>query len=1024
MATGVLHWVALALAMVTGTQLDLRMLVAAAGFGLAFGAAGFAKSTPRWAIQLLLGMHLVEVVLCIVLIGWSPAAILFFLFTSVVFAVRFGWRGTYVVPLLLWASLWVGGWLIQAGHYEPVLLPDTSSQAVWTRVAILHAAITAGIAWTVRRLLQFIAETELNARAVRDGTQREVRRYEETRRSREEVQRSLLDSQRLHALSQMSSGLAHQVNNTFTVVQAARERLEGSLSPSEVRGLAAGVEQTARRCADSIQEILAFSRRESSNRHRVSVGEELSACESMLRQAVPHDILLKFDVAQGPSILADPLRLRQVVVNLVLNARAAVGSGGTITVRAHQASEATCAKHDLGAGSWLVLSVRDTGHGMAESERAQAVEPFVSFDATGHREGLGLTVVNDFAQALGGRLMLESELGSGTTASIFLPVATSPDSGRGPESGDAATGAGQSVLESWSERVWLRQSFSSVAKDVALVLWLMLFVQLSLSSVSDTLALMVQISSATLCSLLFWWQRPPLMARALGLMLLAFLASGIAILHAGFMASAAVMGLIFVVLVAVIYTNWWVTAGALLCTTLVYISAPTLHEWMPLMDKNVTPGSAANWFRLGVTAPLVLHLSTRLVMHVMEAAVSQLNRVQEATSRLQEVIERRVDETAALGEAQRSMERMTRVEATGRAVSVIAHDLNNALAGVMGWSSILASSETIDPEDLQSAIQCFDVSAEMAGSLSEVLRPMKSVDSGASKFTDIAIEVTALANTLRALVPAQHELDFDVVERAPISISLVAFHRILQNLVRNGVAAMPEAGVLRVRVGRSEATHEVYLTVSDTGIGIEPMHLAQVFDPYFTTKPAGQGTGLGLYSVKRMVESTGGRVHLQSERGRGTEVTLTWPEATALQTPIGEEPARTEAKGSQEPILVAEDEPLVRKALVAGLRRAGYRALEACDGTEAIQLMRTRNDWAALCTDAVMPGRSIINVCELFRQRQPFTPILLVSGYVPEQLAVVQQAQDVRYVPKPVSPSELARILADEIARTRSASGV
>ena len=161
MATGVLHGVALTVALITGTQLDQRMLLVAAAVGLVFGAAGLRGSTPRWVTHLLFGIQLVEVLLAVVLIGWSPAATLFFLYTSVVFAVRFGWRGTYVVPLLLCASLWVGGWLIQAGLYEPMSLPDTTSQAVWARIAVLHALVTGGVAWTVRKLLQLVADAEL-----------------------------------------------------------------------------------------------------------------------------------------------------------------------------------------------------------------------------------------------------------------------------------------------------------------------------------------------------------------------------------------------------------------------------------------------------------------------------------------------------------------------------------------------------------------------------------------------------------------------------------------------------------------------------------------------------------------------------------------------------------------------------------------------------------------------------------------------------------------------------------------------
>jgi CheY-like chemotaxis protein len=215
----------------------------------------------------------------------------------------------------------------------------------------------------------------------------------------------------------------------------------------------------------------------------------------------------------------------------------------------------------------------------------------------------------------------------------------------------------------------------------------------------------------------------------------------------------------------------------------------------------------------------------------------------------------------------------------------------------------------------------------------------------------------------------------------------------LLNLALNAGHAMPEGGQLTISVaggtaapsaidGATTASPCVRLTVRDTGVGMTPEVQERVFEPFFTTRDVGEGTGLGLSMVYGFVHQSGGHVTLESEPGVGTAVLLYLPQATeaAERAPAPEPPAVAEPEESV--ILLVEDDPDVRGVARRLLERAGYRVLEASDAAAALDLLRSEARIDLLFTDVTLPrgvsGPEIAREAETLR---PTLPVLFTTGY-------------------------------------------
>ncbi|TAJ09346.1 MAG: response regulator, partial [Nitrospirae bacterium] len=248
------------------------------------------------------------------------------------------------------------------------------------------------------------------------------------------------------------------------------------------------------------------------------------------------------------------------------------------------------------------------------------------------------------------------------------------------------------------------------------------------------------------------------------------------------------------------------------------------------------------------------------------------------------------------------------------------------------------------------------------------------------------------------------------------------------NLVNNARDAMPKGGVVTIATSQLtlwENAGEAYpgiprgvytvLTVRDTGCGMPPEVMERIFEPFFTTKEVGKGTGLGLSTVYGLIAQIGGHIRVASQPGQGTRFTILLPAVEPAAEAAGPARPATDALTGNETILLAEDEPAVRKVLHAALREKGYRVLEAEGGQAALQACR---DYAGpihlAVVDLVMPAMGGRDLVRQLIPRYPNLKVLYMSGYADQPMDSQELPDSIKaFLQKPFSSEILLRKVRD-----------
>lgn len=267
------------------------------------------------------------------------------------------------------------------------------------------------------------------AKVTRDLTERR-----ETQMALDRTREQLLQAQKMEAIGQLTGGIAHDFNNLLTAIlsslELVRKRLPGDPT---LNRLIDNAMQGAQRGATLTQRMLAFARRQPLKPEPVEIPQLVESLAELVQASLGPStrISMRFP-AELPPVTTDPSQLETAVLNLCVNARDAMPQGGTISI--------TAARHVLGenndpglpAGAYVCLAVRDMGEGMDEATLTHATEPFFTTKGVGKGSGLGLPMVHGLAAQSGGRLVLKSRKGEGTTAEVWLPVASAPAQQRRP----------------------------------------------------------------------------------------------------------------------------------------------------------------------------------------------------------------------------------------------------------------------------------------------------------------------------------------------------------------------------------------------------------------------------------------------------------------------------------------------------------------------------------------------------------------------------------------------------------------
>jgi CheY-like chemotaxis protein len=241
------------------------------------------------------------------------------------------------------------------------------------------------------------------------------------------------------------------------------------------------------------------------------------------------------------------------------------------------------------------------------------------------------------------------------------------------------------------------------------------------------------------------------------------------------------------------------------------------------------------------------------------------------------------------------------------------------------------------------------------------------------------------------------------------------------NLVMNARDAMPSGGRLRLSTRCVEPAQFpsdidlpggecVALSVEDTGFGMRPEIVARAFEPFYTTKEIGKGSGLGLSMVYGFAKQSGGGLHIESALGMGTCVTLYLPASASAARPASVPQAQKEEEHGSGTILVVEDDDAVREVAVEMIRSLGYKTLMANNGREALELLRQADRVDLLFSDLVMPGPLTgLALAKEARILRPGLPVLLATGYAGLD---EQEKNEFPVIGKPFRAAELSRIIA------------
>jgi PAS domain S-box-containing protein len=385
------------------------------------------------------------------------------------------------------------------------------------------------------------------------------------------------------------------------------------------------------------------------------------------------------------------------------------------------------------------------------------------------------------------------------------------------------------------------------------------------------------------------------------------------------------------------------------------------------------------------------------------------------------------------------LRRAERMQAAGKLAGGVAHEVNNMMTGVIGFSEfLLRSFDTEDPrradveEVIKAGTRAADVTRQLlAFTRQQFLRP---------QVVQINTVITEMEKMLRRSLGEDKLLDLRLAENAGmVRADRGQLEQVLLNLVLNARDAMTGNGRVTIETGKAfwdasyAQRHEgveiplgryVMLAVSDTGCGMETEVLARIYEPFFTPKPVGQGTGLGLSTVYGIVKQSGGFVWVYSEPDEGSVFKVYLPEASA---PLESEPPAdliAAPSGGSETILVIEDEDIVRSLACRGLRDHGYTIVEARNGSEALRYIQQHPGTVDLAiSDVVMPEMGGRELAQTLALSDPDLPILFMSGYTGED--VVQRGlldPGAPFQQKPFTPGTLAtkvRTMLDQHPRLR-----
>lgn len=376
------------------------------------------------------------------------------------------------------------------------------------------------------------------------------------------------------------------------------------------------------------------------------------------------------------------------------------------------------------------------------------------------------------------------------------------------------------------------------------------------------------------------------------------------------------------------------------------------------------------------------------------------------------------------------LQQSQKLEAVGTLASGIAHDFNNILQVITSYVEALLrdpARSLVDRERLATVERTAGRAADLVRRLLAFSRSEEPTLRPLDLNREVVQGVELLAHTIPKMIRIETDLaaDLHTIHGDPTQLE-----QILLNLVTNARDAMPEGGSIRIStqnvspppsgpgsVEGLEAGKYALLCVADSGQGMESATLEHIFEPFFSTKPVGKGTGLGLAMVYGIVMGHRGYIACHSEPGRGTTFHIYFPacQGPTAQTTVAILPAAAPVTRTGATILVVDDEPDVREAAQDILQELGYTTLTAASGEAALDICRAQRV-ALVVLDLGMPGMGGLNCLRELRRLDPTPHVLVASGYAGDRETVILRSHAAEFIQKPYRLGELVERVAARLA--------
>ena len=369
-----------------------------------------------------------------------------------------------------------------------------------------------------------------------------------------------------------------------------------------------------------------------------------------------------------------------------------------------------------------------------------------------------------------------------------------------------------------------------------------------------------------------------------------------------------------------------------------------------------------------------------------------------------------------------------RLDSLGKLTGGIAHDFNNMLSIILGFTGLALHHCDQEDQTMADYLEQVEITGKRAQELIAQMLIFSRGDKSNDKPLQLQSRLRIDLTMLRAVIPTSIKINTDFEENLPrVLMDPVQLDQLLMNLCINARDAMEGEGNITIKLSRFEAKQGqctacrkqidgdwVELSVADSGSGISQDVLDQVFDPYYTTKDVGKGTGMGMAVVHGIMHNHGGHILVETEPGKGSTFRLLFPAITGqveddheVDQPLAETPM-----GNGERILVVDDEPLLSRFLKNLLATHGYEVQALTSSKQALDLFKEKPDeFALVITDQTMPGMTGMELIEAIRNIHPNIPVILNSGFNDNIDTKTITEMGIQYLDKPFSiPSMLHAI--------------